>query len=84
MGCIRMTTNMKGFQRWMKEHPRKRVDGYFTLGDREMTHEEIKKMVDYAVLMGYRTEADIPEEELAKVLGLKGGGNDSKTSQKKD
>ena len=73
MGFIRMTTNMKGFQRWMKEHPKKRVDGYFNLGDREMTHEEIKKMVDYAVLMGYRTEADIPEDELAKVLGLKGG-----------
>lgn len=30
MGFIRMTTNMKGFQRWMKEHPKKRVDGYFT------------------------------------------------------
>lgn len=70
---IQMKTNMKGFQRWMKEHPRKRVDGYFYLGDREMTHEEIKKMVDYAVLMGYRTEADIPENELAIVLGLKGG-----------
>lgn len=73
MPMIKMTTNMKGFQRWMREHPRKRVDGYFNLGDRKMTHEEIKKMVDYAVLMGYRTEADIPEEELAKVLGLEGG-----------
>ena len=73
MPMIKMTTNMKGFQRWMKQHSRKRVDGYFNLGDREMTHEEIKKMVDYAVLMGYRTEADIPEEELVKVLGLKGG-----------
>ena len=72
MPMIKMTTNMKGFQRWMREHPRKRVDGYFNLGDREMTHEEIKKMVDYAVLMGYRTEADIPANELAIVLGLKG------------
>lgn len=67
---IGLRTNMKGFQRWMKEHPRKRVDGYFNLGDREMTHEEIKKMVDYAVLMGYRTEADIPSDELMKVLGI--------------
>ena len=72
MPIRRLTTNMKGFQRWMKEHPRKRVDGYFNLGDREMTHEEIKKMVDYAVLMGYRTEADIPPEEIDKVLGLEG------------
>ena len=70
---IKMTTSMRGFQKWMKEHPKKKVDGYFILGDREMTHEEIKKMVDYAVLMGYETEADIPEDELAKVLGLKGG-----------
>lgn len=75
MGFVKMTTNMKGFQRWMKEHPRKRVDGYFNLGGREMTHEEIVKMVDYAVLMGYRTEADIPEEELVKMLDLKGGNN---------
>jgi len=72
MPMIKITTNMKGFQRWMREHPRKRVDGYFNLGDREMKHEEIKKMVDYAVLMGYETEADIPGEELAKLLGLKG------------
>lgn len=72
MPMTKITTSMKGFQRWMKQHPRKRVDGYFNLGNRAMTHEEIKKMVDYAVLMGYETEADIPGEEIAKVLGLKG------------
>lgn len=71
---IAMHTNMKGFQRWMKEHPRKRVDGYFDLNGRAMTHEEIKKMVDYAVLMGYRTEADIPSDEIRKVLGIKEEG----------
>lgn len=72
----RLRTNMKGFQMWMKGHPRKRVDGYFTIGNRPMTHEEIKKVVDYAVLKGYKTEVDIPEEELCKLLDLKGGRNE--------
>ena len=73
---MKITTNMRGFQRWMKEHPRKRTDGYFTHGGRDMTHEEIKKVVDYAVIMGYETEADIPSDELAKVLGIKEDGGE--------
>lgn len=67
---MKLKTNMKGFQRWMKEHPRKRTDGYFNVGDRELTHEEVKRMVDYAVEKGYETEADIPEEEVTEMLGL--------------
>lgn len=63
-----ITTNMKGFQKWMKEHPRKRTDGYFSFGGKELKHEQIKRIVDYAVEKGYRTDADIPYEEIVKLL----------------
>lgn len=65
---MKMTTNMKGFQMWMKEHPRKRTDGYFSFGGRELKHDEIKRIVNYAVEKGYRTDADIPSEEIEKIL----------------
>lgn len=63
-----LRTNMRGFKRWMEEHPRKRVDGYFSWGSKELTHDEIKRIVDYAVEKGYRTEVDIPSDELEKLL----------------
>lgn len=65
---MKITTNMKGFQKWMKAHPRKRLDGYFKIGDRELTHNEVVKIVNYAVEHGYRTNADIPGEEIEKLL----------------
>jgi hypothetical protein len=65
---MKITTNMKGFQKWMKAHPKKNLAGYFSIGDRELTHNEVVKIVNYAVEKGYRTDADIPGEELAKLL----------------
>ena len=52
----------------MKAHPKKNLAGYFSIGDRELTHNEVVKIVNYAVEKGYRTDADIPGEELAKLL----------------
>ena len=66
---------MKGFQRWMKEHPRKRTDGFFTFGGKDLSHEQVKKMVNYAVEKGYETEADIQTDEIMNLLGL----NDKKS-----
>ena len=62
---------MKGFQLWMKRHPRKRTDGYFAFGGKELTHEQVKKIVDYAVMKGYRTDADIHANEVVELLGNK-------------
>lgn len=59
---------MKGFQQWMKAHPKKNLAGYFSIGGRELTHNEVVKIVNYAVEKGYRTDADIPGEELAILL----------------
>jgi len=66
---------MRGFQRYMKAHPKKNLAGYFTVGDRELTHNEVVKIVNYAVEKGYRTEADIPSEELANLLEAKNETN---------
>ncbi len=66
-----MKTDMVGLQRWIRTHPRKRVDGFFTLNGRELSHNECKKVVDYAVAKGYKTEEDIPDEEIIKLLGWK-------------
>ena len=63
-----ITTNMKGFQNWMKRNPRKRTDGFFSFRGMELKHEQIKRIVDYAVEKGYRTDADIPEEEVIELL----------------
>ena len=63
-----ITTNMKGFQNWMKRNPRKRTDGFFSFRGMELKHEQIKRIVDYAVEKGYRTDADIPGEEVIELL----------------
>lgn len=63
-----LTINMKGFKRWMKEHPRKKVDGYFSFGGRELTHDEIVRIVNYAVEKGYERDIDIPGEEIETLL----------------
>lgn len=66
---MKITTNMKGFQLWMKRHPRKRTDGFFIFRGKELNHRQVKAMVDYAVEKGYQTEADIPADEIVKLLG---------------
>lgn len=62
---------MRGFQNWMKSHPRKRTDGFFTFMGKPLSHEQVKAIVNYAVEKGYRTEADIPADEVNKLLGFK-------------
>ena len=59
---------MRGFKQWMDAHPRKNLKVYFSLNCRDMTYAEIRKVVSYAVEKGYETDADIPSEELAKLL----------------
>lgn len=59
---------MVGLQRWIAAHPKKNLKGFFTCNGRELTHNEVRLVVDYAVNHGYRTEADIPDEEVAALL----------------
>lgn len=63
-----MKTNMRGFQNFIKRNPRKRLNGYFVFNGRGLTHQEVVRVVNYAVEKGYETDADIPSEELEKLL----------------
>ena len=63
-------TNMRGFQRWMRNNPRKRTGGFFTFAGKALSHDQVKKLVDYAVMKGYQTEADIPPNEIIAILGI--------------
>ena len=71
MTTHKVRTSMRGFKQYMDAHPRKNLTGYFSIGGRDMTNAEIRKMVSYAVAKGYETEGDIPYEELAQLLKLK-------------
>lgn len=66
---MKITTNMRGFQNWMKRNPRKRTDGFFVYRGKALNHNQVKAMVNYAVEKGYENEADIPSEELTTLLG---------------
>ena len=63
-----MKTSMIGLQRWIVGHPRKRVDGFFTFEGRRLSHDECVKVVNYAVSKGYKTEDDIPDDEVKQLL----------------
>ena len=59
---------MRGFKKWMDDHPRKNLRGYFTVDGRDMTNTEVRRVVSYAVEKGYETEANISSEELNQLL----------------
>lgn len=63
-----VTTCMRGLQKWIDAHPRKNLRGFFTVNGRDMHHNEVKRVVAYAVSKGYETERDIPSDELAELL----------------
>lgn len=65
---VKITTCMRGFKKWIDAHPRKNLRGFFTINGRDMTDEEVRRVVSYAVEKGYETEEDIPSEELALLL----------------
>lgn len=65
---FKIRTSMRGFQQWMDEHPRQNLTGFFSYNGRDMTDAEIRRMVSYAVENGHETDADIPSEELARIL----------------
>lgn len=68
---FKIRTCMRGFKKWMDAHPRKNLNGFFSVDGRDMTDAEVRRVVSYAVEKGYETEADIQSAELAELL--KGG-----------
>lgn len=68
MPYVQMRTNLKGFK---KNLWRKNLTGFFECNGRELTDSEVRKIVDYGISKGYETDADIPDDELGKVLNWK-------------
>lgn len=66
---MKMTTNLAGLKKlaWKKN-----LRGYFTHGGRELSDAEVRRVVEYGISKGYRTEADIPEDEVERLLDGQG------------
>lgn len=68
MEVHRIKTNLKGLKRWAW---RKNLDGFFSVNGINLSDEQVRKMVDWAIDKGYEYDSDIPCDEVVKLLNLK-------------
>ena len=62
---VTLKTNLQGFKRnWW----RKNLHGFFTYNGKPMTDAQVRRMVNWGIEHGCRTEADIPEDKVAEIL----------------
>lgn len=73
MTKMQLHTNLQGLKKWAW---RKNLRGYFILNGRELTDKEVRMIVEYGISKGYRTEGDIPDDEVLQVLGWEKGGEE--------
>nr|DAO79879.1 MAG TPA: hypothetical protein [Caudoviricetes sp.] len=48
---------------------KKKLDGLFVVGERQLTDAEARKVVDYAINRGYTYSSEIPDSEVMAMLG---------------
>lgn len=61
---------MINFVKLRNSHYWKRnLGGLFVVGGRQLTDAEARKVVNYAIEHGYKYSSDIPDSEVASVLG---------------
>lgn len=65
MTTVQLTTNLQGLKRW---EWRKNLDGLFTIGGKPLSDSHVRKLVNWGIEHGCRTEADIPEDKIAEIL----------------
>lgn len=65
MTTVKVTTNLQGFKRnwWHKN-----LDGFFTVNGKPLSDSCVRKLVNWGIEHGCRTEADIPAEKIAEIL----------------
>lgn len=62
---VQVTTNLKGLKRnWWK----KNLKGFFTINGNPLSDSQVRKLVNWGIEHGCRTEADIPEDKIAEIL----------------
>lgn len=62
----KVRTDLKGFKAncWEIED----LTGFFDYGDRPMTDKEIRAVVEWGILHGYETDADLPPEMVKRII----------------
>lgn len=67
MKTVKVTTNLQGFKRncWHKN-----LDGFFTVNGKPLSDSCVRKLVNWGIEHGCRTEADIPEDKIAEIYNL--------------
>jgi hypothetical protein len=65
MTTVQLTTNLQGLKRncW-----RKNLNGFFTIGGKPLSDSQVRKLVNWGIEHGCRTEADIPADKIAEIL----------------
>ena len=65
---MKVKTNMAGLMRWHRNHPRKRLDGFFAVGGKALTHNQVLAVLEYAIEHNCETEDDIPLDIVEKII----------------
>lgn len=62
---VQVTANLKGLKRncWKKN-----LNGFFTINGRPLSDSQVRKLVNWGIEHGCRTEADIPEDKIPEIL----------------
>lgn len=60
-------TSLKGLKKWAW---RKNLKGFFSVNGKELSDAQVRTMVEWAIAKGYEYDADIPEDEVIKLLNL--------------
>ena len=68
MAEIKVTCNLAGLKR---NYWHRNLKGFLCLDDgTKLSDAQVRRIVEYGIKNGYRTEADIPESEIAHLLNL--------------
>ena len=60
-------TSLEGLKKWEWGN---NLQGYFTLGDRELTDAEARKLVEYGLSKGYKTDKDFTDADIKELFGI--------------
>lgn len=68
MSEVKVTCNLEGLKR---NYWRRNLTGLFCLDDgRKLSDAQVRRIVEYGIKNGYRTEADIPKDAIEHLLNL--------------
>ena len=65
MEVVTLKVNLAG----LKRHScRKDLSGYFTVNGKPLSDSQVRKLVNWGIEHGCRTEADIPSDKIVSIL----------------